>query len=139
MTTRDNDNGENGDGRLLEALRHELAKQELDDYEPTAEELDAAEPDVHFWKSRIAERRREQVLASNAVELPGIMDLAARPREWLLGRLAELRELARVLPGGVQLAHRNLDARALDDIPTEEIRSHVADLEAAVAVAMSKE
>jgi hypothetical protein len=139
MTKRDD---HSGDDRLLEALRHEIAKQELEDYEPTPEELREAEPIARYWRARVAERRRENVLAraAGAVELPSATpSLAERSREWLLGRLAELRELARVLPGGVQLAHRNLDARALDDIPTDEIRSHVADLEAAIAAALPKE
>jgi len=127
-----------GDERLLEALRHELAKQELHDYEPTREELRAVEPDVRALHALINERRRENLLAgARAVELPRSENLVDKSREWLLARLAELRELARAVPGGVQLAYRNLEAGNPDDIPTEELRSQVADLEAAITAALT--
>jgi len=129
-----------GDERLLESLRHELAKQELHDYEPTREELREAEADVRILHARINERRRENLLAdaaAAAVELPRAENLIDKSREWLLARLAELRELGRALPGGVQFAHRNLDAQVADDVSTEELRTQVADLEAAIAGAMT--
>lgn len=125
-----------GDERLLDALRHEMAKQELLDYEPTAEELREVEPAYKALQARINEKRRANLLATAAaaVELPNLLD---KSREWLLARLAELREIARALPGGVSFAHRNLDAQNVDDVPTEELRSYVADLEVAIAAALS--
>lgn len=127
------------DDRLLESLRHEIAKQELEDYQPTEEELREVEPMVQALHQRIAEKRREALRArvADAVEQHQ-PTLAERSREWLLARLAELRELARTIPGGVQLAHRNLDVRAVDAIPTEEIRSQVADLEVVIAVELER-
>lgn len=131
-----------GDERLLEALRHEFAKQETAAYEPTREELREAEPDARYWQARINERRRENLLANaeGAARLPtAAPSLADKSREWLLARLGELRDLARQIPGGVQLAHRNLDARNFDDVPTEEIRTQVADLEIAIAAELGGE
>ncbi len=127
---------DDGDERLLDALRHELAKQELQDYAPTRAELREAEADVQLLHARINERRRENLLAgvARAVELPNLID---KSREWLLARLAELREIARALPGGVQVAHRTLDSRSADDVPIEELRSQVADLEAAITAQLS--
>jgi len=125
------------DNGLLEALRHELKKQELAAYEPTREELRDAEADASYWRGRAKERRRENLRAKaqSAVCMSAeslLAELADKPREWLLDRLAELQQIARRLPGGVQVAHRNLEARSLDDVPTDEIRSQVADLELAI-------
>jgi len=133
------DAAEGGDERLLEALRHELAKQELLDYQPSREELREAEPIARQWQQRVNERRRElrRIESERAVELPRTEGLLDKPREWLLARLVELRELARALPGGLQIAYRNVDAHSLDELPTEELRTLVADLEAAIAVASS--
>lgn len=120
------------DERRREALLHELFKREAAAYDPTIEELRDAEPLVRSLQARVNERRRE-LMARAAMVAPVPPNLADKSRAWLLARLAEIRELARQIPGGVQRA-RNLDVRELDDVPTEELRSEVADLEIAIAV-----
>lgn len=123
-----------------EERRHEAAKREALSYEPTREELREAEPAARHWQARINEARRGLLAAkaAAAVPMPAVVSsLADRSREWLLARLAELRDLAQGLPGGVQLAHRNLEARSLEEVPTDEIRSQVADLELAIEAAQT--
>jgi hypothetical protein len=121
-----------------EERRHEAAKREALSYEPTREELREAEPMARSWQARVNEARRALLAAKAAEAVPmpaAVSSLADRSREWLLARLAELRDMAQGLPGGVQVAHRNLEARSLEEVPTEEIRSQVVDLELAIEAA----
>lgn len=106
--------------RLLEALRYELAKQELLEDEPTPEELRDTEPAARYWQARASER-----LAPTTPECS---------REELLARVQEVGEIARAL-GLAYLA----DARYAEGLAVEELHAHVIALEAAVATKSSTE
>jgi hypothetical protein len=118
---------------LLEAIRYEVAKHEHLRYEPSDEELRAVEPMATYWEQRVAERRHDNLLARASATT----NLAEKSREWLLARVAELRDIAQQIAGDAPAAYCNRDARALDDLATEELRSQVADLELVIGAALA--
>lgn len=104
--------------RLLEALRYELAKQELVDDEPTPEELRDVEAAARYWQTRASERMA-----------PTTPDGS---REELLARVQEVGEIARAWRGRRQ--RRPVLPRAERALGEREMRAELARGDAVLAV-----